>query len=227
MGFLDSIFGKRGEGTKSQESPAACPYCGIVLDTPPTSSRKCPACGDKIVVRTRRSDGAKLYLTAADAKAFDAERKADAFRNKAIRAAANIGLDKTAFERMQGELLAKSPGYGPGDVFWALANRLSAKQMRGGDWQGLSMTYFHQALWLYETGRPYEQLKVEAEKARAQDYALRGIRQLEIMGGCCDNCGRFQSRIYPIEQALREWPVPVEECTNGWCVCTWLLVVPD
>ena len=167
MGFLDSVFGRRGQRAV-EEQPVACPYCGTVLDTPPKSSRKCPVCRDNIVVRTRRSDGTKLYLTENDAKVFDAERKADAFRNKAIRAAAMIGLDTTAFERTEKELLAKSPVYGPSYVFWALANRQSVAQMRSGDWHGYSMTSHTQARWLYETGRPYAQLKIKAEKPRAR-----------------------------------------------------------
>ena len=227
MGFLDSVFGRRGQRAV-EEQPVACPYCGTVLDTPPKSSRKCPACRDKMVVRTRRSDGAKLYLTENDAKVFDAERKADAFRNKAIRAAADIGMDQTAFERTEKELLAKSPGYGPGDVFWALANKLLANQMRSGDWHGLSMTYFHQALWLHNEGRPYARLKVEAQKALAQSYVARLDRQeLQIDARCCPNCNKFNGRIYPIERAINEWPVPVDECTNGWCLCTWLPVSLD
>ena len=227
MGFLDSVFG-RPDQRSVEDQPVACPYCGVVLDTPPKGSRKCPACRDKIVVRTRRSDGAKQYLTEHDAKVFDAERKADVFRNKAIRAADMIGMDKATFERTEKELLAKSPGNGPGDVFWTLANKQVANQMRSGNWHGLSMTYFQQALWLHNEGRPYVRLKVEAEKARAQSYTGLDRQELEVDAShCCPNCSKFNGRIYPIEQALREWPVPVQECTNGWCLCTWLPVVPD
>lgn len=241
MGFLQRILGTRGEratnapektpadhrAEEPQEKLAACPHCGVILEPPPPRTRKCPSCRSKIVVRTRRSDSAKLYLTESDAKIFDAERKADAFRNKAIRAADLIGMDKTAFERTEKELLAKSPGYGPSDVFWTLANKLLGRQMRPLDWGGLSNTYFHMALWLYGTGRPYAHLKVEAEKARAQSYARRGLQELEVMGGGCPNCDQFKGRVYPIEQAVNEWPVPSEDCTNGWCLCMWIPVSLD
>ena len=238
MGFLQRILGTRGEcvtnapekmpadhrAKKPPEQLAACPHCGVILDPPPARNRKCPSCRSKIVVRTRRSDGSKLYLTEDDANIFDAERKADAYRNKALRAAADIGMGQTAFERTEKELLAKSPGYGPGDVFWSLASKQVANQMRAGNWHGLSMTYFHQALWLHNEGRPYARLKVESEKALAQSYAGHGCQELEVMAGCCPNCDQFQGRIYPIEQAINEWPVPVEDCTNGWCTCSWIRV---
>ncbi len=227
MGFLDSVFGRRGQRAV-EEQPVACPHCGTVLDTPPKSSRKCPACRDKIVVRTRRSDGAKLYLTENDAKVYDGERKADAFRNKALRAAANIGMDEKAFERKEKELLARSSGWSPGDVFWALAGEKAKEQALAGDLHGLSMTYFHQALWLYDEGRPYARLKVESEKARAQSYANGGCQELQVSGGAgCDNCKPFDGRVYPVEEAVKEWPVPSEECTNGWCLCMWNPVVRD
>jgi hypothetical protein len=224
MGFLDSVFGRRGQRAV-EEKLAACPHCGVILDPPPPRNRKCPSCRDKIIVRTRRSDSAKLYLTEADAKVFDRERKAEAFRNKALRAAAAIGMDQTAFERTEKELLAKSPGYGPGDVFWALANKQVANHMRSGNWHGLSMTYSRQARWLCDEGRPYARLKTEAEKAYAQSYAVDGYQELEVMATCCPNCDQFNGRKYPIGQAINEWPV--EGCTNDWCACSWLGVVPD
>ncbi len=226
MGFLDKLLGTRGkQGANAPEQVAACPYCGVILDPPPQRNRKCPSCGEKIIVRTRRSDGAKLCLTEDDAKVFDAERKAEAFRNKAIRAAAGIGMDERDFERTEKELLAKSSGYSPGDVFWSLAGKQALNQMQSGDWHGLSMTYFQQALWLHDEGRPYAHLKVEAEKALAQSYVGR-CQELEVLTNeCCPNCDQFNGRKYPIQQAVNEWPVPVEDCTNGWCTCTWLPVV--
>ena len=88
------------------------------------------------------------------------------------------------------------------------------------------MTYFQQALWLHKTGRGYADIKVEAEKALARHYAEQRCQKLEILcNHCCDSCSRFEGRTYRIEQALSEWPVPVEECTNGWCLCSWLPVV--
>ena len=50
----------------------ACPNCGIVLDPPPKSTRLCPRCRRRIVVR--RVEGRTIYLTEAAVEVFEAER---------------------------------------------------------------------------------------------------------------------------------------------------------
>ena len=54
----------------------ACPNCGAVLDPPPTSSRLCPRCRHRIVVR--HSEGRAIYLTEAAVEVFVAEREREA-----------------------------------------------------------------------------------------------------------------------------------------------------
>jgi DNA-directed RNA polymerase subunit RPC12/RpoP len=237
MGFLQKIVGRLGVGAgatgnaparhaemESSQARVACPNCALILDPPPERTRKCPHCGQKIVLLTRLSDDAKLYLNEADARAFDSGPHREAYRNKAIRAASSIGVDEKAFEHNEKELLAKSPGWGPSAVFWALAEEKAKEQLRAGDLHGLSMTCFQQALWAYDEGRPYAHLRARADRYLAEHYASQGFQQLRVDAkDCCSSCAQFDGRTYPIEEAVKEWPVPAEECTRGWCSCTWAL----
>jgi len=103
MGVLQRLFGG-GQGSRPGARPvvaAACPYCGVILDPPPQRNRKCPACKENIIVRTRRADGAKLFLTAANGRAFDEQRKKEAARNSALRHARSIGIADHAFRQKE------------------------------------------------------------------------------------------------------------------------------
>ena len=55
--------------------PAAayCPYCATRLDPPPTTSKRCDRCRQKIVVK--RINGAVVFLTEAAVLVFDAQRE--------------------------------------------------------------------------------------------------------------------------------------------------------
>ena len=50
-----------------------CPYCALLLDPPPESSRRCPRCRERIVVK--RVDGRAIYLTEAAVLVFESERR--------------------------------------------------------------------------------------------------------------------------------------------------------
>ena len=68
---------RRPSSTKPKHRVAAiaasCPYCALLLEPPPTSSRGCPRCRQRIVVK--RIDGRAVYLTEAAVTFFVAERR--------------------------------------------------------------------------------------------------------------------------------------------------------
>ena len=86
MSFLRRMLAREPSKAKDERialSWSACPHCGAVIDPAPTTTRKCPHCRERIIVRTRRSDGVKLLLTEGDAAEFDTNRAAEAARNNA------------------------------------------------------------------------------------------------------------------------------------------------
>lgn len=228
MSFLRRLFGaSRAEVPRAEpsrpSSPAACPYCGTVIDPAPARSRKCPACRESIVVRTRRSDGAKLLLTEAEGKQFDRQRELDAARNDGIRRSQNIGASINDFERTEKELTEKWGFAPPRDVFWALGGKAALAAMNKRAWHELSRIYWGQARLLYEEGKSHIQLAREASKASLQSYAEGGfVRNVQVMAGCCQLCNRDEGRKFAIAEALEKLPIPHEACENeGWCTCTW------
>lgn len=206
---------------------SACPYCGTLLERPPARSGKCPHCGERVVVRTRRTDGAKLLLTQAQAVTFDAERAAIAERNKALRRAEAIGATLQEFERMELELGKRwRTAAKPRDVFWHLASTRVLAALEASDWHALHMVYSEQARLLYEEGKPHFRLHQEASKALIRSYAGGSVvTELLILGAQVDPCplgeGLNEKR-YTIKRALDELPIPGQGCACGWCTCTWL-----
>ncbi len=232
MSFLKRLFGgERSEVPQPQPSPsrgpAACPYCGTIIDPPPAKSRKCPACGEPIVVRTRRTDRAKLLLTATQGKEFDKQRKLEAQRNDGIRRSQNIGASIEDFERTEKELTEKWGFAPPRDVFWALAGKAALTAFQNRDYHQLSMVYWQQARLLYEEGKPHMETAKEASKTYLQGYAERGFPlRVQVSAGCCPTCNRDEGRKFTIAEALEKLPIPHEACENdGWCTCTWSPVV--
>ena len=207
--------------------PGVCPYCGLRIDPAPARSRRCPHCKERIVVRTRRSDGAKLLLTEAAAAEFDQDRRLEAERNEAIRRSANIGVTREHFAKAERDLARKFGFAQPRDVFWMLANEAAVRAMKRGEWHALSMIYWEQARQLYEEGKPHLDLARQASKASLQVFVQGGyVRNVEIVCNCCAQCQRDAGRKMALADAVRELPIPHETCDNdGWCICLWVPII--
>lgn len=70
-----------------------CPACGTVFDSIVTSSKKCPECKCKIILRTNKESSKKLLLTENEAKKYDKDdeiRKDILFYEKQIKALNNM-----------------------------------------------------------------------------------------------------------------------------------------
>ena len=64
-----------------------CPYCALLLDPPPESSRRCPRCRERIIVK--RVDGRAIYLT--EAAVLSSRPSGAAWRMRAAGAASGRG----------------------------------------------------------------------------------------------------------------------------------------
>ena len=149
----------------------------------------------------------------------------------------DYGVTDADYDRERAELAAKwgcEPS--PADVLWRWANGRSAQLGGQGDWQGLGVLTFTMALQLYEEGRDhfklsqvarkYELLAMQREE-KNQPYKIR-VRVL----GVCPESRALEGRLYTIEEALEEMPIPRADCTwqtsargsksgRGWCACTY------
>lgn len=191
----------------------------------PVRSGRCPHCKELVVVRTDRATRGRLLLTKAQAREFDGERKSQAARNKALGASINIGCTEDEFQKMERSLLEKFGIALPGDVFWALANEAIREPMLRQEWHRVARIEWARARWLYDEGRNHIQHLRESRaadlKARVANSLTGKVRILTNGEAACAVCRRNDGKVFTIESALSEMPLPVEECENGWCQCMW------
>lgn len=264
MGFLDWLFGRSvsreklfpeldlavwpptAELTTPERPPRPtpppmqpfCPHCGAEISPPPTRKRKCPHCRETILVRTRPDNRQRVIVTEAQAEEIDqawGEKRAEDWLAKKSRA---YGATEDDVARVQSELTQQF-GRPPAtrDVAWRLANERVSMLTQREDWGGLGNLYWQMALQLYEEGRNHTDLAKEANR-----FKLLGMRESSPRGGktrvqvltACPASKTFDDRVFTIDQALEEMPIPAADCDHhiraivpgrpGWCGCCWLNV---
>jgi hypothetical protein len=172
----------------------------------------------------------RLLLTTDQAAEFDAERAAEAIRNRMIRQTEAIGLAESDFLRAEADL-ARESGFAPSpvDTFWGLANQQVQNAMLAQDWHEVSMVYWQMAIHLYEEGRDYQGLRHLSNDAKVMHYMSNQYWSNERVSveasSCCDHCAALDGRVFSFEEALALSPLPPEDCTREWCHCGWSRVV--
>lgn len=197
-------------------SEQKCPYCHTALLSAPKAKKKCPSCGEFIFVRTRPSDHQHVLVTGEEAKEIDAERHA----------LQSIGIDNKEYQEIEKELTRKfgKPPLG-GDVVWSAFNKKLQEAMRRSDWHQMKMIYLGQARFLYEEGREFFDVLQQAAKCQLRYYESSGVvKKVKILTcqDCCDKCKAFEPRQISIKEALNSLPIPVKDCGNGFCRCSYL-----
>ena len=208
-----------GSTAKSEGMPVSCPACGVKLDPPPSSSRNCPHCDAKVVVRKER--GQAFFLTEEQ----DQERKKQKANERELErclAEANlIGCSDADFERTTGELRkewGKDPS--PGDVFWRLANSTAMEQAVANDFRRAALTYRQMADHVCAEGKDWSVTAHEGvlyELREASKYTEAStVMSLQTCG--CDVCAADTRKI-SLAQALTNPQLPHEGCVNPPCTC--------
>jgi len=118
------------------------------------------------------------------------------------------------------------------DVIWSLLNNILAKYINS-DLGKCQMIYFEMALLLDEEGKdPYGML-YQSTKMRLLMLKHPNTKKVKILSPKgCEECAKLDGKIYPIDKALKEMPIPVKNCKHhnnneghGWCRCTWVPVI--
>lgn len=226
---------------EKQAEKATCPYCSHELEKFPARKQKCPSCGKEFVVRTHYLSKQKMVLTDKDAVKYDAEKE-KYYTDKSLidGLKLNINVDKNAVDRLvekTREELTKKFGQPAalGDVAWGVANRMIADAARKGDLGLINMIQFQMALYLHNSGKDCNHIRVASFDTELQNYKKSRVTAgVGISAAnCCEQCKHLDGQTYMLDEVIKQKVLPCRECTNklnpkaptGWCVCCYIPLI--
>lgn len=218
---------------------ASCPYCAQLLQPPPESSRGCPRCRHRIIVK--RVDGRTVYLTEAAVVVFDAERRRSASsrqwtqeRERWLKLAAAAGAPTQRAARLAAARPSEDAVEAARTFYMTTVERSFRSAKRDRRWEVASQIRREQAMALFRlAGSPLTPpegiVKLQRDGVAAE---LRGIAEIStdaelVSAACCDVCQADGGRIYRITQELRVPRLPHQGCPKGLCRCRWDLAARD
>ncbi|HEY2887004.1 MAG TPA: hypothetical protein VGJ17_00170 [Candidatus Limnocylindrales bacterium] len=211
----------------------ACPNCGVLLDPPPTSSRLCPRCRRKIVVR--HTEGRAIYLTEAAVEVFEAERQREIDartwereRRSWLQLARLVAAPADRRQRLAAVPLSLATVEAARALYLSAADRGAREARQEKRWEDVARIRQRQAAALFEDagGRPPVPAEILDLYRDGINATLRGLAALasdvELVGAsCCTACRADNERIFPIADELRVPRLPHPDCPRGLCACDW------
>lgn len=245
MSFLKKLFNSKPESKQDNKrksnteiNPIVCPYCKAVLEIFPVRKKKCPNCKNLIYPRTLLNSKKKVLMTEEQASDLEKKKRDIAQRNEFKSLLDSFGLSEKEFTQaktaLENELHQPTSTY---DVIWKLANAKLLSLMKRSEYQELSMMYWRMAYYAYEEDKSFIHLQQEANKCKLLEYRRRKIiSKVTILtagkGNACEQCIKLEGKVYTIEKALKEMPIPHKNCTFGpnnnkvgWCRCSYNAII--
>lgn len=126
--------------------------------------------------------------------------------------------------------------FGPGregDLIWSIFNNLLKKFFEVEDYHNLKCIYYGMALFLHEEGKdPYQMLQESAKMELTRIKSEGRYEEVKIgwSANGCPSCKELADKVYSIEEALKELPIPNKDCSTwkhmseyGFCRCNYRL----
>lgn len=210
----------------SSDAPK-CPYCRVALAKRPQRKTKCSACGKPIFVKSTPGDRTKRLMTEAEANKAEAMWQAHEEQNKYVSTLQSLGLSEEDLEKESNRLLSRKSKK---EVYSALLERVAKE---ADDLHRRKMAHHFLAIERSREGKDFLTHLKEAARCELLRYQQQNIKKVEILtagsGNSCTECEKQSRKIYPLEQALKEMPLPCPSCTHtglgdvkGFCRCTYV-----
>ena len=218
---------------------AVCPYCALLLDPAPASSRRCPRCRQRIMVK--RINGRTVYLTEAALDVFEEERRRSRGhaqltrdRDRWLLLAAKAGAPAQRVERLAATRLSEDLVLAARRLYSTTVNQSFAAAKRSHDWEAMARIRRRDATDQYRiAGSPMPPpADIVALYREGVASELRGIAEISrdaelTSASCCDACRRDDRSIVRISKELRDPLLPHAGCPKGLCRCRWDLAERD
>ncbi len=203
----------------------SCPSCGAVFEVPLKSSRKCPACAVRVIVKSH--DGNKFVVTADEAELIAARKKIMASLRKAHSRVDWFGVTPEALiETLEG----LGAGFGPRDASWRLLNLQLVEFAQAGSLSDAAFVCASMARQLADEGKDYSEILTRSFELQAKGEAQRTLSSdsngLRITACSCEACIADDDRIVPwadLQETANglSGPLPHLECEHAICPCSY------
>ena len=256
VGILKRLLGQRSDSGDEQAPPSsgaaletavepppaprvpgeplpACPYCGVLLDPPPTGTRRCTRCRKRIVVRhvSRRA----VYLTEAAVPVFEGERQRSlderrwaSERRRWLHLAKGAKAPVDRRQRISRAPLSADAVRAARTLYLTTVEREVRAARRAGKWNDVAVIRREQAAALFEEAGspvppPVEVLRLHQEASKAALKAMASVaRDADLVGSsCCPACRVDDGKTFRIADELRVPRLPHQGCPRGLCGCDW------
>jgi predicted RNA-binding Zn-ribbon protein involved in translation (DUF1610 family) len=223
--------------SRKKKTKSVCPYCEIELEPKPTKKKKCPNCGNYIIIRTTYEDKKKkekLLLTEEQAKKFDKKKKLFFERKNWIKRLQFYDVTDKEFDKETAKL-KKRFGFNPpyADVAWSIYGKRKIEYAKKRDFHNLSNIYSEMAKLVYEENKPFQDLLEEAHKYVLLEHENIKNTMKVIVMNCndhlvCQKCKELEGKNFTYKEATKKKILPVLDCEHieegkgagkGFCRC--------
>lgn len=216
-------------------SSPSCPYCKKQLEKMPTRRRKCPHCKEEIVVRTSPLSGDKVLLKedqVAQVEAVWTEYRVLKKWIKKLNAEYGITTEQLIKKKSNlGQKFKTDPNLS--DVIWGIFNDQVGEIAKANtvDYHSFKMLHFNQAMFLYETKKPFYNMLYQSSRIGLLLHQQNGVKKVKILAAdnSCDVCREMNGKQFTVKNALEDMPIPHKGCeftldgeTKGWCRCVYV-----
>jgi hypothetical protein len=218
---------------------AYCPYCATRLEPPPTTSKRCDRCRQRIVVK--RINGAAVFLTEAAVLVFDAQR--ERVRNSArwvrdrdrwLGFAAAAGAPAERVRQVGSARVSVDVVAAARRLYVTTVDKAFRAARNARDWDAAARLRREEAGVLHRIAGASVPPTAEFVTIYREGVAaeLKGIAEIArdaelVSARCCDACRGDDKAIARISTELRTPRLPHAGCPKGLCRCRWDLATRD
>jgi len=166
-------------------------------------------------------------MTEAEANEAEAMWQAHEEQNKFVSTLQSLGLSEKDLENESDRIFSRKSKK---EAFFTLLERVAKE---ADDLHRRKMAHHFLAIEKSRGGKDFLIHLKEAARCELLRYQQQNVKKVEILtagsGNSCSECEKQSRKIYPIEQALKEMPLPCPSCTHaglgdvpGFCRCTYV-----
>lgn len=215
------------------KSKPKCPYCKEVLIDPPKTKKKCSNCGNTVFFKVDPYTNKEYYLTEDESIQINLLKERFRIEESFYNKFSEFGINEKLFEKRREKYIKMAKNnYSAFSFVTSIFNELSLQFAKKNNFSELSSLYFSMAWFLFDHNEKYffylqESIKMnlyhykQIEKDTGFKYKVNIMAAVGSKNSACDKCAKQNGKSFTIDEALQEMPIPVKDCENDFCRCTY------